>query len=171
MSSYHMVCLKFVDGIVCVESSITYKQVPSEISCNQGVTWKLPECNAVMTSYDSIAFRCTYHHAPSWIILPLDMDLYIFWMELNHSLRMPAPVFFSIVGDVPLLRILRESGLDDMNVRDGWDIHIAVAYCWEISLYLYRNYFFTPAYKGNRLFHDKTWTYHHVCVCVCERGG
>ena len=84
----------------------------------------------------------------------------------STSLRMPAPVFFSIVGDVPLLRILRESGLDDMNVRDGWDIHIAVAYCWEISLYLYRNYFFTPAYKGNRLFHDKTWTYHHMCVCV-----
>ena len=30
---------------------------------------------------------------------------------------MPAPVYFSIVGDVPLLRILGGSGLDDMNVR------------------------------------------------------
>ena len=47
----------------------------------------------------------------------------------QESLRMPAPVFILIVGDVPLLRILRESGLDDMNVRVGWDIHIAVAYC------------------------------------------
>ena len=45
------------------------------------------------------------------------------------NLRMPAPVLFSIVGDVPLLRILRGSGMDDMNVRDGWDITIAVAYC------------------------------------------
>ena len=47
----------------------------------------------------------------------------------KYRLRMPAPVLFSIVGDVPFLRILRESGMDNMNVRDGRDIHITVAYC------------------------------------------
>ena len=45
------------------------------------------------------------------------------------TLRMPAPVYFSIVGDIPLLRILGGLGMSDMNVRDGWDITIAVAYC------------------------------------------
>ena len=40
----------------------------------------------------------------------------------GYNLRMPAPVYFSIVADVPLLRILRGSGMNDMNVRDGWDI-------------------------------------------------
>ena len=35
------------------------------------------------------------------------------------TLRMPAPVYFSIVADVPLLRILRGSGMNDMKVRDG----------------------------------------------------
>ena len=48
---------------------------------------------------------------------------------INTLLRMPAPVYFSIVGDVPLLRIFWGSGMSDMNVRDGWDITIAVAYC------------------------------------------
>ena len=56
--------------------------------------------------------------------------IYIFYELTPYAtLSMPAPVLFSIVGDVPLLRISRESGMDDMNVRDGWDIHIAVAYC------------------------------------------
>ena len=44
----------------------------------------------------------------------------------KNNLRMPAPVYFSIVGDVPLLRILRGSDMSDVNVRDGWDITVAV---------------------------------------------
>ena len=42
---------------------------------------------------------------------------------------MPAPVSFSIVGDVPFLRILRGSDMSDVNVKDGWGIHPAVTYC------------------------------------------
>ena len=37
--------------------------------------------------------------------------------------------FFRLLGDVPLLRILRESGMSGMNVKDACDIHPAVAYC------------------------------------------
>ena len=37
--------------------------------------------------------------------------------------------FFSVVGNVPLLLLLRESGMSDMIVRNGWDIYPAVAYC------------------------------------------
>ena len=35
--------------------------------------------------------------------------------------------------DVPLLRILRKSGMIDMDVRDGWDIYPAIAHCLEIK--------------------------------------
>ena len=45
---------------------------------------------------------------------------------------MPALVYFSIVGDVLLLHIT--GGMDDMNVRGGWDIHIAVVHCWNIGI-------------------------------------
>ena len=55
--------------------------------------------------------------------------LTILKMVPENPLRMPAPVLFSIVEDVPLLRILRGPGMSDKNVRDGWDIHIAVAHC------------------------------------------
>ena len=44
-------------------------------------------------------------------------------VDLTHQF------FFRLLGDVPLLRILRESGMSDMNVKDACDIHPAVAYC------------------------------------------
>ena len=55
MSSYHMVSLKFVDWIVWVESSITYKHIPSEIM-PYGMNRKFPE-NALHSG--------SFHNTPS----------------------------------------------------------------------------------------------------------
>ena len=59
----------------------------------------------------------------------LTQQPYIAFANERTPLRMPAPVLFSIVGDVPLLRLLRRSDMSDVNVEDGWGIYTAVTYC------------------------------------------
>ena len=89
MSSYHMVSLKFVDWIVCVESSITYKQVLSEI-VSYLATRVLPENsqNAMLFWHHTTVLHSGVHTTMHLVgfLLPLVMDLYIFWMEPYHSL-------------------------------------------------------------------------------------